>query len=136
MRLTLSLRGDYAVRTMVALGREPFGSVLSATRIAERMDIPVRFLAHVLADLGRAGLVVGQTGRTGGYRLARPATKISLLQVVDAAERETGARCVLRGGPCDVAGHCAVHDVFWAATEAIRAELAATTLAEVCRPPG
>lgn len=53
MRLTLSLRGDYAVRTMVALGREPFGSVLSATRIAERMDIPVRFLAHVLAGLRR-----------------------------------------------------------------------------------
>lgn len=131
MRVTLSRRGDYAVRTMVALGREPFGSVLSAGRIAERMNMPVGFLAHVLADLGRAGLVVGQAGRAGGYRLALPAAEISLLQIVDAAERDAAPRCVLRGGPCDVAGRCAVHDAFWAATEAVRGQLAATSLADV-----
>lgn len=133
MRVTLSRRGDYAVRTMVALGREPFGSVLSAARIAQQMNIPVGFLAHVLTDLGRAHLVVGQIGRAGGYRLAVPATEINLLEVVDAAERDTDSRCVLRGGPCDVGGRCAVHDAFWSATSALRAELAATTLAEVVR---
>lgn len=131
MRVTLSRRGDYAVRTMVALGREPFGSILPASRIAERMNMPAGFLAHVLADLGRAGLVVGQAGRAGGYRLALPAAEISLLQIVDAAERDSVPRCVLRGGPCDVAGRCAVHDPFWAATEAVRDRLAATSLAEV-----
>ena len=135
MRVTLSRRGDYAVRTMVALGREPFGEVLSATRIAARMDVPSRFLAHVLADLGRAGLVVGRAGRSGGYRLAVPAAEINLLQIVDAAERDVEARCVLRGSPCDVAGRCAVHDAFWAATSAVRSELAATTLADVSRRP-
>lgn len=135
MRVTLSRRGDYAVRAMVALGREPFGSVVSATRIAERMGIPRRFAAHVLGDLGRAGLVVGQAGRSGGYRLAMPATEISLLQIVDAAERDGEPRCVLRGGPCDVAGRCAVHDAFFAATAAVRAELASTRLAGVSRPP-
>jgi Rrf2 family protein len=131
MRVTLSRRGDYAVRTMVALGREPFGSVLSATKIAERMNMPVGFLAHVLSDLVRAGLVVGRAGRAGGYRLALPAAQVNLLQVVDAAERDTAARCVLRGGPCDVAGRCAVHDAFWAATGAVRAQLEATSLADV-----
>jgi Rrf2 family iron-sulfur cluster assembly transcriptional regulator len=135
MRVTLSRRGDYAVRTMVALGREPFGNVLSVARIAERMGIPSRFLAHVLADLGRAGLVIGRAGRSGGYRLAVPASEISLLQIVDAAERDAEARCVLRGGPCDVAGRCAVHDPFWAATSAVRSELAATTLENVSHPP-
>jgi DNA-binding IscR family transcriptional regulator len=65
----MSRRGDCAVRTMVALGREPFGQVLSASRIAERMDVPNRFLAHVLTDLGRAGLVVGRAGQAAAREL-------------------------------------------------------------------
>jgi Rrf2 family protein len=103
---------------------------VSARRIAQRMDIPVRFLPHVLTDLVRAGLVVGMPGRTGGYRLAHAAVEIDLLRIVDAVE-ERGAipRCVLRGGACGLPGHCAVHDAFAAATAAMRSELSATTLA-------
>lgn len=132
MRVTLSLRGDYAVRTMLALGEHQEDGLLSAGRIAERMQIPVRFVAHVLSDLTRAGLVMGRPGRRGGYRLARPAADIDLLGIVDAAERRGDvARCVLRGGPCDPDGRCAVHDSFRAADEALRRELAATHLSEL-----
>jgi Rrf2 family protein len=132
MRLTLSLRGDYAVRTMLALGEHRDAELLSAGRIAERMGIPVRFVAHVLSDLARAGLVSGRPGRRGGYRLARPVGEISLLQIVDAAEeRGNGARCVLRGGPCDPSGRCAVHDAFAAANESLQRELASTRLSEL-----
>lgn len=132
MRLTLSLRGDYAVRSMVALATMDAARPLSARVLADRMSIPVRFLPHVLTDLSRAGLVSGSAGRAGGYRLARPAAAIDLLAIVDAAERrrEVG-RCVLRGGPCAPDGRCAVHDAFGAATAAMRAELRATTLADL-----
>jgi len=134
MRVTLSRRGDYAVRTMVALGRHPGPDLLPAAEIARRMDIPARFVAHVLADLARAGLVVGRPGRNGGYALALSAREIDLLRIVDAAEgRWEHARCVLRGGPCDPSGRCAVHDAFSAATDALRAELSRTTLEAVAR---
>jgi Rrf2 family protein len=106
--------------------------LLSAGRIAERMRIPQRFVAHVLSDLGHAGLVVGATGRRGGYRLAAPADHINLLRIVDAAEPAGGpARCVLRGIPCDPVGRCAVHDAFGGATAALRVELAATSLSSL-----
>lgn len=119
---------------MLALGKAPAGELVSAARIAAEMDIPARFVAHVLADLRRAGLVVGQTGRGGGYRLAMPAGSIDLLRIVDAAQDHVApARCVLRGGPCDVDGRCAVHDAFSAATAALRAELAATSLETLAR---
>jgi Rrf2 family protein len=132
MRLTLSLRGDYAVRTMLALGEHREDGLLSAGRIAERMQIPVRFVAHVLADLARAGLVTGRPGRRGGYRLTLPAGEISLLRIVDAAEeRGDIARCVLRGGPCDPSGRCAVHDAFAAANDSLQRELAGTRLADL-----
>ena len=146
MRVSLSLRGDYAVRAMLALARHAGlptdglpGDVepLSAGRIATEMRIPQRFAAHVVADLGRAGLVVGSTGRRGGYRLARPASDINLLDIVDAAEqRDEPPRCVLRGIPCDPAGRCAVHDAFSGATAALRAEMAGTSLASLVEGQG
>jgi Rrf2 family protein len=148
MRVSLSLRGDYAVRAMLALAehehalatRTPDGAadgaaanpLLSAGAIADRMRIPPRFVAHVLGDLARAGLVVGSTGRRGGYRLAQPASFVDLLRIVDAVEPDdTPARCVLRGIPCDPAGRCAAHDAFSGATAAVRAELARTSLASM-----
>ena len=141
MRVSRSLRGDYAVRAMLALAEHENGTagavpvtapLLSANAIAAQMRIPPRFAAHVLGDLVRAGLVIGSTGRRGGYRLSRPASDIDLLRVVDAAERDDAPpRCVLRGIPCDPAGRCAAHDAFSAATAAVRDELRRTSLASL-----
>ena len=137
VRVVLSLRGDYAVRAMLALAAHNGDGWLSAPRIAERMSIPARFLPHVLTDLSRAGLVVGQPGRTGGYRLARPAREIDLLRIVEAVEdTEQPARCVLRGGPCGIDGRCAVHDAFAGATRVLKAELSRANLAELARRGG
>jgi Rrf2 family iron-sulfur cluster assembly transcriptional regulator len=137
VRVSLTLRGDYAVRAMLALAAHDGDGWLAASRIAERMAIPVRFLPHVLTDLSRAGLVVGQPGRAGGYRLALDPERVDLLRIVEAVEdQRMGARCVLRGGPCGVDGRCAVHDAFAGATEVLRAELAGWTLAELSRRGG
>jgi len=130
MRLELTLRADYAVRTTLAIATLERGGPVSARRIAERMSIPTRFIAHVLADLVRAGIVVGAAGRNGGYRLGAPASEINLLRIVDAVEtHDDAARCVMRGGPCRQDGMCVVHDAFTAATAAMRHELAAAKLA-------
>jgi len=133
MRVTLGLRGDYAVRAMLALASLEGDDRLASVRwIAERMSIPVRFLPHVMADLNRAGLVVGAPGRRGGYRLARAADAIDVLQVVDAVEPDGEIRrCVLRGGPCNPDGRCAVHDLFNGASEALRASLSSRSLRDL-----
>lgn len=136
MRLELTRRGDYAVRAMLALAEpHPVGSRngwLSVRRIAERMAIPHHFLPQVMRDLAAAGLVEAQTGRSGGYRLARPAASISLLDVIEAVEGDSRRQaCVLRGGPCGRDGYCAVHAVFFAAQEALLGHFERTTLAEV-----
>ena len=132
MRLELTKRGDYAVRAMLTLARTPGDRLLSVRRIAEEMSIPVRFLPQVMGDLAAAGLVEATTGRAGGYRLARPAAAITLLDVVEAVEGDSRRRtCVLRGGPCGLDGHCDVHDVFFAAQDAMLATLAAARLADL-----
>jgi Rrf2 family transcriptional regulator, iron-sulfur cluster assembly transcription factor len=136
MRLELTKKGDYAVRAMLALARDQGGRPVSARRIADAMDIPVRFLPQVLGDLSRAGLVDASPGRAGGYRLTRPPEAVSLLDVIEAIEGDSRRRtCVLRGGPCGVDGHCDVHAVFFAGQEAMLAELRGATLADLVTPP-
>lgn len=131
MRLELTKRGDYAVRAMIALASDGEG-LMSARTIAAEMAIPPRFLPQVMADLVRAGLVEGVTGRGGGYRLSVSASEVSLLTIIEAVEgtsrRET---CVLRGGPCGRDDMCAVHGAFIAAEEAMIGALDSATLAEV-----
>lgn len=134
MRLELTRRGDYAIRAMLALARQPDGSWLSVPAVSSAMAIPERFLPRVMTDLVSAGLVVGRRGRTGGYRLARPATAISLLEIIGAAEPDRGdPTCILRGGPCGRDGTCDVHEAFSQAREAMLGRLGATSLGEVVR---
>ncbi len=130
MRLELTRRADYAVRAMLALAGDP--ERLSATTIANRMAIPGPFLPHVMRDLVAAGLVTATAGRSGGYRPARDPRTVTILEVIEAIEGD-GRRgtCVLRNAPCGRDGYCAIHHVFAAAQDALLAELARATLADV-----
>jgi Rrf2 family protein len=133
VKLQLTRRGDYAVRAMLALA-ESGDLKLSAAAVGERMRIPASFVPQVMADLSRAGMAHAALGRRGGYRLARSAQTISLLEVVEAAEGAPGhRRCVLRGSPCLEDGTCQVHDAFTAAQDAMRVVLERTTLHDVVR---
>ncbi len=135
MRLELTKRADYAIRAVLALSRAGDGERLSVRRIAADERIPERFLPLVMGDLVRAGLVEGTVGRTGGYRLAKPSAKISLLEVVEAVEGDSRRRvCVLRGGPCALAAVCDVHAVFAAAQDEVLGRLRTATIAAASRP--
>lgn len=129
MHLGLTREADYAVRAMLALAARPDPGPLSSRRIAEEWRIPPRFLVQVLGRLAEVGLVTASHGRNGGYTLARPASAITLLDVVTAIGSEPDERrCVLRGGPCLPSGSCLVHEAFTAARGRFRDELAGCTL--------
>ena len=135
MRLELTKRADYAIRAVLALSGAADGERLSVRRIATDERVPGRFLPQVMGDLVRAGLVEGTVGRSGGYRLAKPSSEISLLEVVEAVEGDSRRRvCILRGGPCALAGVCDVHAVFAAAQEDVLGRLRGTTVEAVIRP--
>ena len=96
------------------------------------MAIPVGFVPRVMVGLVDAGLVTSVTGRTGGYVLVRPPGQTSLLAVIEAIEGDSRrTTCVLRGSPCGRDGHCQVHDVFFAAQDALLSRLRGTTLADL-----
>ena len=128
MRLDLTKRSDYAIRAMLALTKAPDG-LLSSRKIAEEMKIPPRFLPQIMGDLTRAGLVDAHPGRAGGYKLARPASVVTLLTVIEAVEGDPHRQiCVMRGTPCGQDGECGVHEIFYAAESSLLQRLDGATL--------
>lgn len=84
--MKLSNKGRYAVRALFDIAFFNGGQPTQVKDIAERQQIPPRFLEQIFQDLKRAGLVGSKRGPQGGYNLALNATKVSLGDVVRALE--------------------------------------------------
>ncbi|MFC8047719.1 RrF2 family transcriptional regulator [Nocardia sp. NPDC057353] len=82
----ITARVDYAVRTLLEIARDPAAGSVKADAIATAQQIPPKVLETVLGELRRGDLVTSRRGPDGGYRLARPATEISVADVIRAVE--------------------------------------------------
>ena len=132
MPVTLGKDGDYAVRVALDLARHWDGGLRRAREIAASMDIPLGFLKHILADLVSQGLLTSTAGPKGGYRLTRSPEAITLLDIIEPAERYLSPdKCILRGGPCDWSDACPIHDTWCLAQKAFADKLDATNLAQL-----
>jgi Rrf2 family protein len=127
----ISARVDYAVRAAVELAAVAPES-LTSDRIAQAQGIPARFLQAILGDLQHARLVTSQRGREGGYRLALPASEVSIARVMRI---EQGFLAEVHGQrPEDVeypGAAAPLAHVWVAAREAYRRVLENVTLADV-----
>jgi Rrf2 family protein len=84
--MKLSNASGYAIRALAHLARYGGGRLLPSGAIAAAEGLPERFLVKVLTPLVRAGVLYSVRGPDGGYRLARPAGRITLLEVIEAVE--------------------------------------------------
>ena len=84
--LRINRQTDYAVRVVLALAKRGEGARLSSTEIQQEMLIPKAFMTRIVAQLSRAGLIDTFPGRDGGLMLPRPASQITLRDIVEAFE--------------------------------------------------
>ncbi|MET0182692.1 MAG: Rrf2 family transcriptional regulator [Caulobacterales bacterium] len=85
----LTAKAKYALRALIELAKEEEargGRPVMTSRIAERQNIPRRFLENILLDLSKQELVVSFRGKAGGYRLARSADLISFADIIRAID--------------------------------------------------
>jgi len=137
--MRLSEGVEWTTHCVVLLSLIPEGATLSAARLAEYHDVPAPYLAKSLQALAGASIVTSSPGRHGGYRLGRPATEITLLDVVLAVEGDESLfRCteIRRRGPTRVAARayapvCEIAAAMHRAETAWRAELERTTIADL-----
>ena len=83
--MQISAKADYAVRALIELAAQGGGPV-KGERLAAAQQIPAKFLEAILAQLRQAGLLQSRRGAEGGYWLARPASEISLADIIRAAD--------------------------------------------------
>lgn len=82
--MKLSKKGEYALRSLINLGiaAEVGRSLVQVSELADSEQLPVKFLEQIMQALKEAGLVVSVRGKFGGYRLAKPSSKITIGEVV------------------------------------------------------
>jgi Rrf2 family protein len=125
----LSRSSEYAIRALTYLARQNDQRHHLARDMAERLGIPAPFLGKVLQPLVTRGILHSQRGRSGGFRLARQANDIPLVQIVEAEETLGPAEvCLLGQHECSDEHACPMHDYWKKASSAFHERLRRTTL--------
>jgi Rrf2 family protein len=133
--LRLSKKSDYALMAVRHLAlRGDRGASASAREMSEAYDIPLELLAKVLQRLVRTKVLVSVQGTRGGYRLGRPATTISVADVIQAVDGPvTVTACSANDHACDQYSKCSIRDPLWKIKGRILEMLSTVTVAEMAR---
>src|SRR3954451_15051765 len=84
--MRVSAKSDYALRALIEMASRADGRAVSAEELGRLQEIPHGFLQAILADLRRAGVVMSQRGQSGGWRMGRPASDVSVADVIRAVD--------------------------------------------------
>ena len=125
---------DYATVVLTALADAP-DRVHSAAELAERAGLELPTVSKVLKPLAHAGLVTGFRGTNGGYRLARAAESISLIDIVEAIEGPVGVtECSGEHSKCELESHCGVRGNWRHVNDVVADALRNVSLAQMVAP--
>ncbi|HVA73142.1 MAG TPA: Rrf2 family transcriptional regulator [Acidimicrobiales bacterium] len=129
--MQVTAKADYAVRAMIEIAARD-GVPVKGDVVAESQHIPPAFLESILSEMRQAGLLHSRRGPEGGYWLARPAERITVADVVRAAD---GPLALVRGDRPETVRYAApatrLADVWVAVRASLRAVLEEVTLAAI-----
>jgi len=112
--MQVTREGDYGIRSVLYLARQPYKKVSFVNEISEEYKIPRSFLAKILQKLVKAKIVRSYRGVKGGFSLSRPAKEITALDVLEAIEGKLSLNiCLLDKRKCSFSKHCPTHSL-WA----------------------
>lgn len=130
--MKISTRGRYATRAMLDLALRFGESPVLLKDISARQGIPLRYLEQIVTPLIAAKLISSTRGPKGGIKLARPARKIKLSEVIQVLEGPiTPVECVENPAICTRAPSCVARDVWADMAKAMYGVLDATTLEDL-----
>lgn len=130
---------EWMLHSLVVIAQAPVGSYVPRRTLAEQYDLPEAYLAKHLKALVRAGVLIATPGPRGGFSLARPATRITCLDVVEAIEgaapsftcTEIRQRGLAATAEAECRMPCGVSKIMVKADETWRRSLRETTVADL-----
>lgn len=135
--MNVSTKSEYGLRALIYLATHGNNRLIPAREIAEGWHVPVKYLEQILKSLKEAGIIEGQVGVSGGYRLRRPATLITageIIRALDGKLAPMGCVSAYDYMPCEFELACGLK-LMWARTRAaILSVIDQTTIADLCHP--
>jgi Rrf2 family protein len=130
--MKFSTQTRYGTRALAELALEYPKGTVSVRELAERQNIPAKYLEQIMSRLKAAGLVNSVRGLHGGYALAAPPSRISLREVFEALEGSPApVDCVDEPGSCPLEAGCPTRETWAEIKQAILGVLEKTTLADL-----
>ena len=104
----ISTRGRYAIRVMIDLSKNENGGYIPLKDIAARQGISKKYLEIIVKELVSGGLLVGASGKGGGYKLCRKSEDYTLGEIIELMEGSLATVACLENGaaPCPRAKEC------------------------------
>lgn len=131
--MLVSTRGRYALRVMLELAQDTSGEYLPLPVLAARQEISEKYLEGIVSALVRAGLLEGQRGKRGGYRLGRAPEQCSVGEILRLTEGSLAPVSCLEGEEnlCPRAGKCLTLPVWQRLDALINDYLSGVSLADL-----
>ena len=112
--MQLTTTSKYAIRIMSFMANNSNLELFNAKKISQELNIPYKFMSKIMSDLAKANLIISIRGRDGGYKLAKEASQIKIIEILNVfdgfAHRE---ECILGIGKCDGINKCSLHDQWY-----------------------
>src|SRR5918992_1075928 len=129
--MKISTKGEYGIRAMLYIAMQGDEGPVTSHEIAQHQGIPEPYLRQILALLSRDRLIHSNRGPTGGHALGRPASQISLRDILITLEGQTTGIDQILALPCTIGvgtEHCVIREVFLEIKQAVERILSNTTL--------
>lgn len=129
--MKISTKGEYGIRAMLYIAMQSGRGPVTSHEIAQRQGIPEPYLRQILALLSKDRLIASNRGPQGGHMLGRPATEISLRDILVTLEGQTTPIDQILALPCTIeigTEHCVIRECFLEIKSAVENLLAAMTL--------
>lgn len=132
MSILFSRQCEYALQAVLYLALKPQGEMTSIKELTKKLNIPYHFVAKILQDLTRKGLLSSLKGPTGGFALGMPAKDITLFHIIEAIDGvDFMHNCVLGFPDCDGRNPCPVHQKWGELREELYSILISKNIAEM-----
>ena len=133
--MKISTKGRYAMRLLIDLYENQGDGFVALKDIAARQDISKKYLEQIVPALTGDGILKTSRGFQGGYRLARAATDISLIEIVEAMEGPLAiTECSHDQSQCGIAQQCGVRSNWRLINDVLAEALRGVTLAQMLHP--
>lgn len=130
----LSQTVEYALRAVLHIAAD-HPRCVRVNEIADAVDVPRNYLAKILGNLARVGVLESARGPTGGFRLGRDPADVRLSEVVAVFESAMARQCLRGHGRCGSSPACTAHARWAPIATAMDEFCAATTLADLLLSP-